>query len=201
MGSRLIRLFILLFTLSQIAAKCQGTETGNPGNAPTSSPTEEGTGTIYSNDDFGLSGEYASGWTVAENDAPSAAVDQDSGCEDCMASPSSTPGIDTSNSPSTEFSDGTTTATFFYVTLSTQPASLEIYLRSVFPSRTFATFTNSQELSGFFYDNPEAGATGGDRREYYFLNGVTLLYVETDLFDTNEGSENFEILIDSIHFE
>jgi len=49
--------------------------------------------------------------------------------------------------------------------------------------------------------DPEAGETGGDRQEYYFLNGTTLLFVITDLFAANNGFEKFETIIQSLRFE
>ena len=180
MVKRIGRLALALFILSQIGATCHGTETGNP---------------TYSNDQFGVSAEYDSGWN-ATNRAVPLAEDTANGAPQ----PTSSGGIDTSSAPSTVFTDGTTTVTLFFVTLSEEPLSLVAYLNGVFSDRTFEYFSNSS-LSGLMYDNPEAGDTGGDRREYYFLKGTTLLYVVTDLFEANDGFAKFDTLIDSIRFE
>ncbi|MBI2981340.1 MAG: hypothetical protein HYY44_03425 [Deltaproteobacteria bacterium] len=90
--------------------------------------------------------------------------------------------------------------TLYYVTLATEPASLEDYLKSVFPSRTFETFSNDH-LSGFRHDNPEEGTKGGDRQEYYFLKQKTLLYLITDLFEENDAIQKFEDFISSLRFD
>lgn len=165
---------------------CQGTETGNPAKS-------------YSNDDFGVSAQYDSEWSSTDRTAT--AIPMAAPCPTCDTTGPTESGIDTSEAASAVFTDGTSTVTLFYVTLDQTPASLEDYLATAFsPPRTFEPFANTH-ISGFFYDNPEAGATGGDRREYYFLQDVTLLYVVTDLFDTGDGFEKADTILDSLRFE
>jgi hypothetical protein len=185
MARALMRSLFILLVLTQLGASCQGTETGNPG-APK----------VYMNEEFGVEAQFNPGWNFVEDEVPASDGVPTEG--DPAAAPGE--GIDTSGAPFTEFTDGITTVTLFFVTLAEEPASLEDYLTSVFPSRTFEVFSNGQ-ISGFRYDNPEPGETGGDRQEYYFLQGTTLLFVVTDLFETNNGIKKFETIIESLHFE
>ncbi|MBI2082312.1 MAG: hypothetical protein HYT76_01970 [Deltaproteobacteria bacterium] len=188
---RMRTLFLISFVI--LGGCFGGTETGNPQTPGV--PKEEEPN--YTNDDFGVSARYDSGWSVTETPA-AGSPDSTTAGDAPIAAPAE--GIDTSDSPSTEFTDGTTIVTIYYVTLNSVPDSLLNYLESKFPSRVFQEFSNSQ-ISGFKYDNPEAGDTGGDRQEYYFLNEKTLLYVITDLFDVNDGLKKFEAFIDSLRFE
>lgn len=208
MARRLIRLFLILFSLFHLAASCPGTETGNPGNTQDDGGSTE----TYTNDDFGVSGEYDSTWSATDQGVVSNATGGDSGggnsdggCEICATpatpAPATQGGIDISSAPSTIFTDEISTATIFYVTLSQAPSSLADYLAGVFPTRTFLSYLNGQGLAGFRYDNPEEGATGGDLQEYYFLKEVTLLYIVTDLFEVNDAFEKFETLVNSLRFE
>ncbi len=195
MVSLLGRMGIILVALFHLAASCQGTETGNPGNAQAGNESPE----TYTNDTFGVEAEYVSGWGVTENE-PSGGGEAVEDIPSGEPAPAMEGGIDTSGSPSTEFTDGTSTVILFYVTLDSQPSSLLGYLTAIFPSRSFELFVNDF-ITGYRYDNPEAGTTGGDRQEYYFLNGTTLLYVVTDLFDENDGASNFETFIESLRFD
>lgn len=199
MGMKALLLVALMFGIAGSGISCRsscGTETGNP-QCPTSNAPEDITS--YSNDDFGVTGRYDSTWTSEESPATSGGETASDGAADAPASAPAS-GIDTSSSPSTEFTDGTTTVTLFYVTLDEEPSSLLAYLRETFPGRSFEVFEN-EFVSGFTYDNPEAGTTGGDRQEYYFLDKTLLLYVVTDLFEASNGIANFETLIDSLQFE
>lgn len=214
MATRLTRLFLLLFALSQVAATCNGTETGNPSNNSAgggsqggeASPTES-----YQNTDFGVTAEYDTTWSVTENVAPASrtenATPTDEGsADDGAQTPAAAPptatggGIDTSDAPSTVFTDGQTIVTLYYVTLETEPESLEAYLSDLFPTRTFVNFVNPH-LSGLTYDDPSAGDNGGDRQEYYFLRQTTLLYVVADISTANQGLELFTAFIQSLRFE
>lgn len=201
MAKTLTRLLLILFALLPLVLACgQGTETGNPGQDAPQQPQPNN----YANEDFDVALEYDSDWSFDEQEAPPAEAqtptgDTEDGEPTDQPAPSVEGGINTSSAPSTEFTDGTTTVTFFFVTLSEEPESLISYLGGVFPSRSFVFFSNPFTF-GFSYDNPEAGENGGDRQEYYFLDGITLLYIVTDLFDINDGFENFETIIDSIRF-
>lgn len=191
---------MLLVTLLLMATGCgQGTETGNPGTGGPEKPQPNN----YSNDDFDVSLEYDNDWSFEEEEAAGetqAPVSDGDGEDADVGEPMIESGIDTSDAPSTEFTDGTTTVTLYFVTLSEEPESLEAFLSATFPSRTFESFSNSN-ISGLTYDNSEAGATGGDRQEYYFLDGTTLLYIVTDLFEANDGFDKFDTIIDSIRFD
>ena len=183
----IVRLILPCLVAGILLVACgtnEGTETGNPQKA-------------YSNTDQGVSAKYPSDWNVSE--VPVLARDTASPCSDCVVSPMQASGIDTTNAPSTVFTDGMSTITLYYVTLKNPPASLIGYLGALFPSRNFVFFSNSS-ISGFTYDNPEAGVTGGDRKEYYFLKNTTLLYVVTDLFQKNDGLTKFDTLIQSLRF-
>lgn len=194
MANLFTRLLIVLLALFHLAApNCQGTETGNPG-----SPSTKTEGNSYSNKDRGVSTEYPKEWSVTEQSVPSRASAPPSGPS--APSPMTGEKIDTSNSPSTILGDGTTSVTLFYVTLTPEPSSLLTYLQTQFPSRAFREISNGR-LTGYFYDNPEPGETGGDRIEYYFLNKNRLLYVVTDLFGKNNGIEKFSIILTALRFE
>ncbi len=162
----------------------QGTETGNPAFS-------------YSNVPENVSSGYPSGWSYTEHAAPPSA--SSTPASPGSAQHDSTPGIYTSRSTSTVFTDGTSTMTVYYVTLSSQPTSLLNYLQSIFPTRIFVAYTGIN-LSGFFYDNPETGMTGGDLQEYYFLQGTKLLYVVTDLFLANNGVQQSRTIINNLRF-
>jgi len=186
------RLFLLLIACSQLAATCQGTETGNPGT--------ESTANSYSNDDFGVSTSYEEGWTVSEVGVISHSSAPPSSGSGAQPVPTSTPAIDTSNAPSTFFTDGISTATISYVTLSTEPSTLLSYLQGIFADRTFQSYSNGQ-ISGFLYDNPEAGSTGGDLAEYYFLQEKLLVYMVVEIFEENDGFGKFGTIIESLNFQ
>lgn len=205
--ARLSRLLLILIALLNLGASCQGTETGNPGT-PQAGGEDGEDGEVqenetYTNGDFGVIAEYDQGWNFTEN-TPSGSVeespaaDQPEGVEPMV--PMVEEEIDTSEAPSTEFTDGASIVTLFFVTLDSEPVTLIGYLQQVFSSRVFESFANAQGLSGYFYDNPEAGATGGDRQEYYFLNGTLLLYVAAEVFEANDGLEKFATIIESLRF-
>ena len=197
-----MRLLLVLLAVSQLAAECPGTETGNPGKAGAGSDKTPSTQEkSYSNGAYGVATQYDSGWSVKEQPkveqepAPTPQADGDTPRPSTQAAP-----INTANAASTVFTDGATIVTLYYVTLNAAPPNFQTYLQGIFPSRTFVTFSNGT-LSGFKYDNPEAGTTGGDRQEYYFLKGTTLLYIITDLFSANDGDKKFNTLLTSLKFE
>lgn len=196
MDRRLILALLLVAALFQTGATCNGTETGNPTQAG------EQSGTAYSNPESGVALERDSGWNVAEVSAPSPISGGE--CPGCQVSSDEASGIDASTSPSTVFSDVQTSVTLYYVTLSSTPLNLQSFLFAAFPSRnpdSFVPITNSEGLSGFVYDNPEPSSDGGDLREYYFLNDTLLLYIVAELFEDDHGLDEFEILLDSLHFD
>lgn len=185
-----IRLFAVLLSLFHLAPTCKGTETGNP-------PQPGGSPKIYSNTDEGVTASYDEGWTFSEGVEPSRQASPGAP-EDGAGNVAPAEGINIDGAPFTEFTDGMTTVTLYFVAV--QATNLESYLGSVFPSRTFQPFSNPQ-VSGFKYDNPEAGAGGSDKQEYYFRNGTTLLYIVAELFQANDGADNFQTLINSIRFD
>lgn len=200
LGSLLLRGFLIAGLMSQMGSSCQGTETGNPG-ATQNNGTEAGNPSstqTYTNSEFGVVAELQTGWSTTEAAAFSQTGDT---CEICDSPPISsvTEGINISQAPSTRFTDGASSVIFYYVTPSPQPASLENYLSTIFPARVFESFANPY-LSGLRYDNTESGELGGDRQEYYFLQGSILLYIVTDLFAVNSGISNFETIIQSLRF-
>jgi hypothetical protein len=198
---------ILLLALLPAFYGCNGTETGNP--------SADANG--YSNAQFGVAASYADGWSAANEQVPI-------GSSNNPGSSSSGEGIDVSGVPATIFTDGLSVVSLYYVTLSTTlsapsalniaaegasvgpstggstPTTLEGYLEQQFPERSF-TIAQTSHLSGFTYDNPELGTHGGDQKEYYFVNGKTLLYVVTDLFDLKSGVQNFEVILSSLRFQ
>ncbi len=192
-----------------ILTSCQGTETGNPSSLPSGEPvdsSQEGAEATYESSAGPVEAEYDSAWSVEEKPAAGGPAKSTGGevpasppCANCFFADAFAEGIDTSESPFTEFTDGTSKATLFFVTLDQEPASLESYLQDFFPGRGFRSFSN-RHIPGFSYDNPESGETGGDRQEYYFLKDELLLYLITDLYDANDGRASFEILIDSLRF-
>lgn len=197
MAYSLIRFPFFLMTILFLAFGCGwGTETGNPETANPGVGNPAPTTTSYANDDYGVALEYESGWSFDEVEASSAASAPAS--EDA-APESQISGIDTSDAASTQFTDGITTVTFYYVTFN-QETSLIAYLNSLFSTRSFEIVSNDY-ISGYLYDNPEVGETGGDLREYYFLDGTTLVYIVTDLFNADNGFIKFETIIDSLRFE
>lgn len=178
-------LFLVFFFL--IGCQGKGTETGNPAFS-------------YSNAPENVSSGYPSGWSYTEHSVP--AFDT-AGPGFGSPAPASAPGIDTSRSANTVFTDGTSTVTVYYVTLSSQPTSLLNYLQTLFPTRNFEVYSG-MNLSGFFYDNPQFGVTGGDLQEYYFLQGTKLLYVVTDivadLFSVNNKVQQSRVIINNLRF-
>ena len=207
---RILSLFLLLQLIGSTGCLArEGTETGNPKKPEASNPNSPSAEEEkkYSNGNFGVATEYDSQWSYTEVSAPAASATRgdtaSNACSNCASAPPAaapSSGIDISTSPSTEFTDGKTTVTFYYVQLTSVPTSLQSYLNQVYPSRTFESFSNTN-LTGFKYDNPEMGDTGGDRQEYYFLQGKIVLYLVTDLFTANNGTTNFDLLIQSLSFQ
>ncbi|MBI4197448.1 MAG: hypothetical protein HY539_06445 [Deltaproteobacteria bacterium] len=212
---------ILLAFLSLLITGCLGigTETGNPQREGTSSAdgetgsaaSEEEETSSYSQDEFGVVVEYSEDWSLSEEfpiRQTAGAVDDntfasDAGGDDVAASSPGSRGIDTTNAPSTVFTDGETEVTIFFVTLDTAPASLLGYLEETFPdlSKTsFVPFSNSY-ISGYQYDDPAVGSNGGDQQEYFFLKGSRLLYVVAEIFANKDGRTNFNTLINSLRFQ
>ena len=192
------RFLCILLTASLLLTGClfEGTETGNPTNDPAGAPTDGDEETeSYSNGDFGVSTEHDNGWSVTEvtagiESSPADAGDGSDPVADCVGcDDGASSGIDTSLAPSTEFSDGTSTVTIFYVRLAETPATLLAYLQELFPGRSFETFEN-EFIPGLTFDN-----------EYYFLDDTLLLYIVTNLSDANDGAAKAQTILDSLRFD
>ncbi len=199
---------LAVFPMTGCQVSC-GTETGNPSCGSTQNSTDDRDDSeasseedyqSYTNTTYGISADYAGGWAATDEEAPEVSTGEASGEPMNTDAPDMASGINTTNSDSTTFTDGTSTVIFYYVTLSSEPESLLVYLGDVFPTRIFEVFANSAGLSGYSYDSSSAGTSGGDLQEYYFLNGQVLLYIVTDLYEANDGIANFGILIDSLIF-
>ncbi|MBI2500839.1 MAG: hypothetical protein HYW02_05120 [Deltaproteobacteria bacterium] len=183
---------ILLAFLSLLITGCLGigTETGNPQREGTSSAdgetgsaaSEEEETSSYSQDEFGVVVEYSEDWSLSEEfpiRQTAGAVDDntfasDAGGDDVAASSPGSRGIDTTNAPSTVFTDGETEVTIFFV---------------------------NSYISGYQYDDPAVGSNGGDQQEYFFLKGSRLLYVVAEIFANKDGRTNFNTLINSLRFQ
>lgn len=182
---------------------CGGvTETGNPcpaGGCPeagdSGDDTEAGApaaGNLYENDTYGVTIYYPSDWTAeesaeatAEHSPPEMGEEPDAAAE---------------TGYTVVFSSAEEEATTAYMTiiqLDTEPDSLAGYLAEQYPGYTFEAY-NTSSLSGYLYDNPSLGTNGGDKREYFFLEGAILVYINAEVF--TEGEEGFETLLDSITF-
>ena len=170
--------YLLLFILSIFLSACPGTETGNP---------------AFTNSAEGISTHYPSSWTYSDREAPPQpqAYPTDGPPADVQ------PRIPIGDSPSTYFTDGQSSVTIYYVTL---PAGTDLlaYLQTIFSSRTFTNYSNGS-ISGYFYNNTEAGATGGDLMEYYFLQGTKMIYVVTDLFPASISS--YITIVESLRYQ
>jgi hypothetical protein len=197
----LAKLFVLILILTQVAASCEGTECGNPATCasqtPLNSPESTGGGSTdtYSNDSVGFSADFDSEMDVEEGQEPdlvSAPTDGVFGSTDDL-------GISTSGLPFTEFTDGETTFTAYYVTLTASQAEsgLLVFLRTRFVSREIVSLQGTL-TAGYGFDNEEAGATGGDRQEIFFLDGTTLIYIITDLY--SDGLFGFSTFVTTFQF-
>ncbi len=169
--------YLLLFIALMLSA-CPGTETGNPAFTAQ-----------------GVSTNYPSTWGYTEHAAAGPMTPPGSG-DPTGPQPVSLPSIPLSEAPFTVFTDGQSTVTVYYVTLSSA-TDLLTYLQSIFPTRAFAVFSNPY-ISGYAYDDPAPGFTGGDSREYYFLRGTQLVYVVGDLFPS--GLSNALTIVNSLRF-
>ena len=161
-----------MLTMPFISA-CGGvTETGNPPlpRTPAAEPSDEGS--AYQNSICGYTVTYSTAWNYEELTS-TAVVFTDDGTE-------------------------VTTATFSCYLLNPEPTSLLDYLEMTYPSKNFVEY-DTTTLEGYEYDNPTAGTSGGDQREYYFQNGDILLVVIAEVFA--EAELDFEDLLDGIAFE
>lgn len=170
--------FLFLLTFLLISA-CQGTETGNPAFTGAQ----------------GVSTQYPNTWSYAEHAAPAPSSFPVTG-DPTGPQPITQPSIPTSEASFTIFTDGQSSVTIYYVTLSSTTDLLS-YLQAIFPTRTFSSYSNGV-ISGYYYDNPDVGATGGDLREYYFLNNTKLVYIVTDLFPA--ATLSYMTIINSLRY-
>lgn len=174
---RIKRLLLAAAILLPLAmAACAVTETGNPCPGPgcPGSPAEpdspDAAGVdAYTNDTYGVTIAYPSGWTVEESDG---------GDEVTFMAP-----------------DGFTSATVSFSILDPEPASLAVYLAQQYPTRTFTAYS-TDAFDGFLYDNPTVGTNGGDLVEYFFLMDDVLIHVTAEVF--LEDEDGLESLIDGI---
>ena len=168
--------YILLISLF---SACQGTETGNP--AFTGSQ--------------GVSTQYPNTWSYIEYAAPAPSSLPGTG-DPTGPQPVAAPSIPISNAPYTIFTDGQSSVTLYYVTV-LPSTDLLSYLQAIFPTRTFSPYSNGI-MSGYFYDDTAVGMTGGDLKEYYFLQNTTLIYVVTDLYPT--GASRYQTILNSLRY-
>ncbi len=178
MMDKLTKLFLIIILIaSAMISACGVTETGNPplpqGEEEGMTPADPGPEVSnYQNDICGYSLVYDSDW-IYEELSSSATVFTDNRTE-------------------------ATTATFSCYTLNPEPASLLDYLEATYPSRTFVEY-DTTNLEGYEYDDPTEGTSGGDQREYYFLNGDILLVITAEVF--TDAELEFEDLLDGIAFD
>ena len=177
MTDALKRLFLVIVIVAVpfISACGSVTESGNPpipggDQEQQPSPAYEDGG--YQNEVCGYSVTYDSDWTYEELSS-SATVFTDNRTE-------------------------ATTATFSCYLLNPEPTSLLNYLEATYPSKNFVEY-DTTTLEGYEYDNPSAGTSGGDQREYYFLDGDILLVIVAEVF--TDAESDFEDLLDGITFE
>ncbi len=164
------RLFIILFSMLWLAG-CGVTETGNPcpggecGElAGAPSSAEQN---VYENATYGVRITYPSDWSVAENAAGDSATFTSSGAP-------------------------ATSAVVTFTRLDPPPASLPAYLAQQYPSQQF-NVCNTTSLSGFCFNDPGAGPSGGDAADFFFLNIDVLVHVQAEIFTSGEA-QFYELL-------
>ena len=188
------RLFlVLLVVLTVFTFACQGkvTETGNPydppqgvgggdgdqgggdGDPPPAGSAPDHEGYTYTNDTFGVSIGFPSTWYYTTSDGVVNSV---------------------------RFADYVAPYSIADFTFISYSAGVNLlnYLNEKYPTKTFTNF-NTDSLSGYMYDNPVAGESGGDLKEYYFVNGTTLVQIVAEIF--SEDAESFGELLNGISIE
>lgn len=177
----LLLLSILLFSA------CQGTETTNPLGPVAANPTAEDDDlSTYTNDTFGVSAQYPNAWELEESTQDEADVVDtggDNGDDDVASdAPAS---IQEPNRVT--FSHESTIVIIDFITLDTEPLSLAEYLSEEFPNTEFEEVSTAH-LSGL----------GFEGEEYYFLNGIFLIHIITDVAEGSE--EEVQTILNSIQF-
>jgi len=152
----LILNIVIIAIITIFIASCNVTETPNPCPSGGCAPSEAGPSNTYENDAFGVTIKYPEGWTYTEASDGASLIFESEGPE-------------------------VTTAVVSFERLSPKPASLFEYLSDTYPERTFTNYS-TMTLVGYTYDDPTAGANGGDLREYFFLNGDLLVHVTAEIF-------------------
>lgn len=191
-GRKIIGVLLTILTIFCLSACGSiGTDTGNPEQPEDQPEGADLGGDAYSN--YGVELYYPIlRWSYEETDTAESSdfeyIDMPESDGD-IAYIRFTNGLDTDES----------VVDIFVITLDENPSSLAAYLATNRPSVTFEEYTNSY-LSGYIYDRSEAGANGGDVREIYFLQGATLLYIATELFETGSGSTDAENILSTINF-
>jgi len=178
-------------------ASCSGvTETGNPCPAgvcvPTVSPNLSAGTELYENEEFGISIIYPEEWSFEEIGEEADAKPGETGEEPQFAIEESFSIV--FRSPA----DYATTAFISFERLYVIPPSLYAYLADKYPDRKFIHYS-TMTLSGYLYDNPQAGENGGDLQEYFFLKDTVLIHIEAEVFDVDRI--RFASLINGIMFK
>lgn len=184
---------ILLVACLFLASCGSVTETGNPcpaeGCAEGAVPSPPTEGSTYQSSTYNVRMSYPSSWTATEP----AASDQQGGCEDCApAMGGRTPDVTFSSDETPE-----TSVDVYFEAISGAYTTLSAYLQAQYPSYSFSQY-DTTTLTGYLYDDPAVGASGGDMRDYFFSNGSVLVTVIAEVFQSGEA--DMETLLNGISF-